>query len=108
MHGSNVWIDLGRWGRYREYNMRKILLQDGEFVLTENSKGEHLVYHCHCDECGGSRNGPPYWASCDERRALGTKALMCRDCPALVPEAMSGMVNLIEWHPSGRTKPGKL
>lgn len=76
--------------------MRKVLMQDGEFILTVDDSGSHTVYHCHCDECGGGRNGPPYWASCDITRQNPPK-LECHDCPASVPDAMIGIVKLAMW-----------
>jgi hypothetical protein len=81
----------------RPRRTRKILIQDGEFVLTVNLFGSHLVFHCHCDDCGGSRNGPEYWASCFRNE--------CRDCEAKVPDAMLGMIKLAEWNP-GKTTHG--
>ena len=76
---------------------RVILMQDGEFVLTRNTNGHHLIFHCHCDDCGGGRNGPEYWASCFLNE--------CRDCGSLVPDAMRGMITMAEWNP-GKTVHG--
>ena len=67
--------------------MRKVLMKDDGFILTVDSSGYHLVYHCHGE--GGYR-GAPYWAGCG-------LIVGCHDCPAMVPQAMLGMVKLAEW-----------
>ena len=62
--------------------MRKVLMRDGEFILTVNSLGNHLMYHQHTDD--------PY-------RGARLVAGVCVVCLVAPPEAMTGMMELCKW-----------
>ena len=63
--------------------MRKVLMNDGEFVLTVNDTGTYIMYHQHTEPPGALE--------------LLVADDVCVMCLAKAPEALSGMRELCKW-----------